>query len=249
MLRWTARLGAVTAEALAQHEDRTLASARARLLGGRARWPAGSHSGCSRGSRRCTRSRAGGLRASGAAWLRAVPRERVERTARDRVRASRRSARARLSRSPGLGERELRRDERDSGAALASARLGDAAPGRRRASGAPARTWCCWPEAWPRDAAAGGGRGGADRQGPAAAARDLSRLGALPLRRGHAVSRAPPTCSAHLRERSSVRMRGRADRGRAARLADRGLERPASASAREYRPRRMRSLPVGGSTI
>jgi hypothetical protein len=124
MLRWTAGLGAVTAAAFAQHMNITLASARARLsvaeragllvrkqvLAGEpalyAVTAAGLRAGALRGLEPCRVSAANAPHAIACAGVaaaleRAYPDHRV------------------------LGERELRRDERDSGAALASAWLGE----------------------------------------------------------------------------------------------------------------------------
>lgn len=123
ILRWTACLGAVTAEALAQREDRTLASARARLSAGvragllaRKRvladapalytvTPAGMRASGIRGLDSCRISVANAPHAivcAGAAAVleRAYPDHRV------------------------MGERELRREEREAGTPVASACLG-----------------------------------------------------------------------------------------------------------------------------
>jgi len=123
MLRWTARLGAVTAEALAQREGRTLASARARLSAGERTGllsrkrvlagapalytvtPAGMRASGLRGLEPCRVSVANAPHAiacagAAAALERAYPDHRV------------------------MGERELRHEEREAGAALASASLG-----------------------------------------------------------------------------------------------------------------------------
>jgi hypothetical protein len=123
IMQWTARLGAVTAEALAVSRDITPASARGRLLAGEragllmrqrplAQWPAlytltgAGMSSCGlRGLDLCRVSTANARHlivcASVAAALEhCYPDHRV------------------------LGERELRRDERELGALLASARMG-----------------------------------------------------------------------------------------------------------------------------
>jgi hypothetical protein len=128
MLRWAVCLGAVTAEALAQHESRTLASARARLRAAEragllsrrqllAEAPAlytvtraGVRESGVHGLEPCRVSVAGAPHAIACAWVaaalgRAYPDHRV------------------------MGERELRREEREAGAALASARLGDGPAG------------------------------------------------------------------------------------------------------------------------
>jgi hypothetical protein len=123
ILRWTVRLGAVTAEALAQHGGWTLASARARLL-------AAERAGllCSRrvlagGPALYTATRAG-LRASG---LRGFEPCRVSVANAPHAIECARVAAALERAYPDhrvMGERELRRDERESGTALASACLG-----------------------------------------------------------------------------------------------------------------------------
>jgi hypothetical protein len=129
IVRWTARMGAITAEAVAVREGSSVASARARLLAAeraklliRRRPLAGEPA-------LYTATRAG-LRACGCGAL-------------DPCRVSASNARhaivcaevaAELERCyPDhrvLGERELRRDERDSGTPLASARLGTTPSGR-----------------------------------------------------------------------------------------------------------------------
>jgi hypothetical protein len=124
LVRWTVRLGIVTADALAQHGGWTLASARARLLaaeragllngrpvlvGAPALYTvtrAGLRASGLRGFEPCRVSVAGAPHAIACAWAaamlgRAYPDHRV------------------------MGERELRRDEREAGAPLASARLGE----------------------------------------------------------------------------------------------------------------------------
>jgi len=128
MMRWTARMGAITAEALAAREGTSVASARGRLL-------ASERASLLRRRRPLTGQPAlytitrAGLRACGLSGLdpchvsasnalhaivcvevavaleRCYPHHRV------------------------LGERELRRDERERGVALASARLGEAPGG------------------------------------------------------------------------------------------------------------------------
>ncbi len=123
ILRWTARLGAVTAEALAQHEGRTLASARARLLAAEragllcrrrvlADAPAlytltraGLRASGLRGVEPCRVSVSGAPHAIACAWVAAA----LERAYPDHE---------------VMGERELRQEERESGAQLASACLG-----------------------------------------------------------------------------------------------------------------------------
>ena len=123
LLRWTVRLGAVTPEALAQHGGWTLASARGRLL-------AAERAGLLR-SRRVlagapvlyTATRAG-LRASG---LRGFEPCRVSVANAPHAIECARVAAALERAYPDhrvMGERELRRDERESGVPLASACLG-----------------------------------------------------------------------------------------------------------------------------
>jgi hypothetical protein len=123
MLRWTVRLGAVTPEALAQHGGWTLASARGRLL-------AAERAGLLRGRRVLagapvlyTATRAG-LRASG---LRGLDPCRVTVANAPHAIECARVAAALERAYPDhrvMSERELRRDERESGAPLASACLG-----------------------------------------------------------------------------------------------------------------------------
>jgi hypothetical protein len=130
MLRWTARIGAVTAEAIALRHDATVGSAGARLAAAERRGqllrsrplagrPAlytitreGLRACDARGLEPCrvTHANAAHLIAcasTAAALERVYPNHRV------------------------LGERELRRDERDRGAALASAQLGPGGGGAR----------------------------------------------------------------------------------------------------------------------
>ncbi len=129
LLSWTASIGAVTAEALADLQRGTLASARSRLTAavraGRLRrhrplaghpslytiTRAGLRSGGLRGLEPCRVSAANAMHLITCARVAALlagayPDHRV------------------------AGERELRRDERDFGASLASARLGTQSPGR-----------------------------------------------------------------------------------------------------------------------
>jgi len=123
IVRWTARLGAVTADALAIHEDASLAAARRRLgaletagwlvrtrpLAGRPALYTATRTGlriaglCGLGP--CRVSAAGAQHLIECARVAAV----LERRYPDHLVA---------------GERELRRDERERGAPLASARLG-----------------------------------------------------------------------------------------------------------------------------
>jgi hypothetical protein len=123
MLQWAARMGAVTAEALAERQGITLASARSRLQAAvrdrlLSRWRplvgqpalyaitrAGLHASGLRGLDPCRVSPANALHLIACARVAAA----VERCYPDhRV----------------LGERELRRDERELGVRIASARLG-----------------------------------------------------------------------------------------------------------------------------
>ncbi len=130
MLRWTVRLGAVTAEALARREGRALASARARLL-------AAERAGllCSRrvlaGEPALYTVTRAGLRASG---LRGFEPCHVSVANAPHAIACAGVAAALERAYPDhlvMGERELRREERESGTQLASAYLGhgpDGAP-------------------------------------------------------------------------------------------------------------------------
>src|SRR5271170_2613902 len=123
ILRWTVRFGAVTPEALAQHGGWTLASARSRLI-------AAERAGLLRGRRVLaggpvlyTATRAG-LRASG---LRGLEPCRVSVANAPHAIECARVAAALERAYPDhrvMGERELRRDEREAGGALASACLG-----------------------------------------------------------------------------------------------------------------------------
>jgi hypothetical protein len=127
LLRWTARLGAVTAESAAAHGNWTLASARARLI-------AAERAGLLHSQRLLadrpalyTSTRAG-LRASGLHGL--EPCRISVANAPHAIECAR--VAAALERAypdhTVMGERELRRDERESGTPLASASLG---PGPR----------------------------------------------------------------------------------------------------------------------
>jgi DNA-binding transcriptional ArsR family regulator len=128
ILRWVARLGAVTAEALAQHEGRTIASARAHLL-------AAERAGllCRRrvladAPALYTVTRAG-LRTSG---LRGLEPCRISVANAPHAIACADVAAALGHAYPDhqvMGERELRRDEREAGTPLASASLGTTADG------------------------------------------------------------------------------------------------------------------------
>jgi hypothetical protein len=123
ILRWTARLGAITPEALAQHGGWTHASARSRLI-------AAERSGLLCASRLLagspvlyTATRAG-LRASGLHGLEPC---RVSVANAPHATECARVAAALEQAYPDhrvVSERELRRDERESGRALASACLG-----------------------------------------------------------------------------------------------------------------------------
>ena len=133
-----------------------------------------------------------------------------------------------------MGERELRRDERESRRPARQRLSGVRA--RRRATCCIAPTWCC------------GRRSRASAlpvaveveltvKAPAAPARDLSRVGALSLRRGHAVSR-------RRRGAAPARASDRASAGAAsgscvvALDALSGLRSVGARVDREYRPRR-----------
>src|ERR1039458_7675752 len=129
LLQWTARIGAVTAEAVAHHQGTTLASARARLslavrdqLLSRRR-PLVGHPAL------YTVTRAG-LRAAG---LRGIDPVRVSAASSLHMIVCARVAAALESCYPDHtvgGERELRHEERESGGPRASASLGVGADGR-----------------------------------------------------------------------------------------------------------------------
>jgi hypothetical protein len=124
ILQWVARIGAVTDQALAAHTATTVASSRARLLAAGRAGLLARHRPLAGQPSLYTVTRTG-MRASG---LRGLDPCRVSRSnalhliecarvaaALERCYADRRV----------LGERELRRDERECGRALASARLGE----------------------------------------------------------------------------------------------------------------------------
>jgi hypothetical protein len=130
IVQWTARLGAVTAEALADRQRSSVASARAQLLAAERDALLASCRPLAGQPALYTVTRAG-LRASG---LRGLDRCRVTpANARHAIVCA--SVAAGLERCYPeyrvLGERELRRDERECDASLASARLG------RRPDGGP----------------------------------------------------------------------------------------------------------------
>jgi hypothetical protein len=123
ILRWTVRFGAVTPEALAQHGGWTLASARARLL-------AAERAGLLRGRRVLAGAPAlytatpAGVRASGLSGFEPC---RISVANAPHAIECARVASALERAYPDhrvMGERELRRDEREAGTALASACLG-----------------------------------------------------------------------------------------------------------------------------
>ena len=147
VLQWAASIGAVTAEALAERDDCTVACARARLLAAERRrllcrrrpltgqptlysvTPAGMRAAGLRGLEPCRISAANAAHAiacagAAAALERCYPGHRV------------------------LGERELRRDEREHGCALASAHMGVGQRGGRLLHRPDLVLW-------PRDAADG----------------------------------------------------------------------------------------------
>ncbi|MGH2865001.1 MAG: hypothetical protein ACRDJX_07090 [Solirubrobacteraceae bacterium] len=120
VVRWTGRLGAVTAEAMAHHQQRPLASARALLL-------SGERAGLVRRSRVLANAptlyavTGAGLRAAG---LRGLEPSRVSVANAPHAIASAAAAAALERAYPDhevMGERELRREERETGHALASA--------------------------------------------------------------------------------------------------------------------------------
>jgi hypothetical protein len=123
ILRWTVRLGAVTAEALAQRESRTLASARARLSAAERAGLLSRRRVLAQAPALYTVTRAG-LRASG---LRGFEPCRVSVANAPHAIACAGVAAALERAYPDhqvMGERELRREERESGTQLASAFLG-----------------------------------------------------------------------------------------------------------------------------
>jgi hypothetical protein len=130
IVQWTARVGAVTAEALADHLDTTPASARARLLAAERAQMIAHQRPLARAPALYTATPAG-LRMS---EMRGLDPCRVSASnARHLIACA--SVAAALERCyPNqrvLGERELRRDERARGAQLASAHIG-IGPDRRR---------------------------------------------------------------------------------------------------------------------
>ena len=96
IIRWTACMGAVTAEALAHRHGISVASARARLLAAERARLLSRRRPLAEEPALYTATRAG-LRACGLPGARSVSRDRVQRHARDRVRGRRRGARALLS--------------------------------------------------------------------------------------------------------------------------------------------------------
>jgi hypothetical protein len=128
MLRWVTRLGAVTAEALAQHEGRTIASARAHLLAAERAGLLSRRRVLADAPALYTVTRAG-LRASG---LRGLQPCRVSVSNAPHTIACAGVAAALEHAYPDhqvMGERELRREESGSGTPLASACLGSTADG------------------------------------------------------------------------------------------------------------------------
>jgi hypothetical protein len=127
-MQWTARMGAVTAEALSDREGVTVACARARLgVLDRAGWLSRRRP-LSQQPALYTATRAG-LRASG---LRGLDPCRVSASNAEHLIVCARVAAALEHCYPDhrvLGERELRRDERERGVQLASARLGAGSDG------------------------------------------------------------------------------------------------------------------------
>jgi len=130
MVRWTARIGAVTAEALADRQDSTVASAQGRLLAAeRARLL--SRRRPLAGQPALYTVTSAGLRVCG---LRGLDPCRVSASNARHLIACAGVAAALERCYPDhrvLGERELRRDEREHDAELASARVGIAPDGRR----------------------------------------------------------------------------------------------------------------------
>jgi hypothetical protein len=123
ILQWTARLGAITAEALAYHEGSTVGSSRARLQAA-AREGLLSRSRPLAGQPSLYAITRAGLRTSGLHGLEPC---RITASNASHAIVCARTAAALERCYPDhrvLGERELRRDEREHGAPLASARLG-----------------------------------------------------------------------------------------------------------------------------
>jgi hypothetical protein len=128
LLRWTARMGAVTDVALADREQTTVASARGRLLAAERAGLLSRHRPLAGQPTLYTVTRVG-LRVSG---LRGLDPCRVSNPNAHHLIECARVAAALERRYPDhrvLGERELRRDERERATPLASARLGFAPDG------------------------------------------------------------------------------------------------------------------------
>jgi hypothetical protein len=128
IMQWTARLGAVTDEALADRLDTTVASARGRLLAAERAGLLSRKRPLAGQPALYTVTRAG-LRVSG---LRGLDPCRVSNSNAQHLIECARAAAALERCYPDhrvLGERELRRDERERGAQLASARLGSGLDG------------------------------------------------------------------------------------------------------------------------
>jgi hypothetical protein len=130
LLRWTARMGAVTDVALADREETAVSSARGRLLATERAGLLSRHRPLAGQPTLYTVTRAG-LRVSG---LRGLDPCRVSDTNAHHLIECARIAAALERRYPDhrvLGERELRRDERERATRLASASLGVAPDGGR----------------------------------------------------------------------------------------------------------------------
>jgi hypothetical protein len=128
IMQWTARMGAITAEALADRQGTSVASARARLLAAERARLLSSRRPLVGQPALYSITRAG-MRACG---LRGLDPGRVSASNALHLIVCAKVAAALEHCYPDhrvLGERELRRDERDCGAALASACLGIAGPG------------------------------------------------------------------------------------------------------------------------
>jgi hypothetical protein len=131
IVRWTARIGAITAEALAERADVTLPSARARLIAAE-RAQLLSRRRPLTGQPALYTVTPAGMRRSG---LRGLDPCRVSASNAGHLITCARVAAALERCYPGqrvLGERELRRDEREHGAELASAHLGAGPDGTRQ---------------------------------------------------------------------------------------------------------------------
>ena len=208
LVRWTARLGAVTAEALADAASDHASPALARGCCGAERARPAAAPPAARARRRCSSATRAGMRLAGLGWNRAARVSAANAAPRARLRRGRRRARAvAIPHHVVSGERELRRDER----ALRRAARERTAVGDRGADGCTAPTSCCGPRRRMRGLPLAV-EVELTRQGARAAAQICLRMGALPLRRRRAVPG---------RTRGPSRARARDRRGRRATGASR----------------------------